>query len=345
MTGTEDIIPCRYWQPIGEGVVQCKLCPHGCRIKEGGHGICFVRRNVGGRLLLRSGHRVSSIAFDPVEKKPLYHFLPGTWTLSLGGIGCNFSCRFCQNAVISQPDSELLLDQSLTGEAVVRLARSRRAPSVSFTYNEPIVALEFVAEMAGACRAAGLKTIAVTNGYITEDARAEFFGLMDAANVDLKAFTDDFYRKFCGARLAPVMDTLVYLRRETGVWLEVTTLLIPGANDSDAEINSMTQWAVKELGADVPWHFSAFYPQYRMTDRPPTPPETLMRARDIALRNGLRYVYVGNVFSEDGHTTFCPSCGARLIERAGLRMLRKSLRDDGTCSQCKARCAGVFESA
>lgn len=345
MTETEDSIPCRYWQSLGEGAVQCRLCPHSCRIKEGGHGLCFVRRNVGGRLQLRSGHRVSSIAFDPVEKKPLYHFLPGTLTLSFGGIGCNFSCRFCQNAVISQPESELLLDQSLTGEAAVRLARSRRAPSVSFTYNEPIVALEFVAEIAGACRAAGLKTIAVTNGYVAGEARAEFFGLMDAANVDLKAFTDDFYRKYCGARLGPVMETLVYLRRETRVWLEVTTLLIPGANDSDAEINAMTQWAVKELGADVPWHFSAFYPQYRMTDRPPTPPETLERARQIARKNGLRHVYVGNVFSEDGHTTFCHSCGARLIERSGMRLARLSLGEGGRCPHCGAQCPGVFKAA
>ncbi len=340
-----DVIECRHWQPLGEGHVQCRVCPHKCRIPDGGRGICFVRRNVGGRLCLAFGHRVSSLALDPVEKKPLYHYLPGTATLSIGGTGCNLSCRFCQNAPISKPGRDPDLQEPLSAESLVRLAQKHRAPSVSFTYNEPIVALEYVVECARACRAAGLRTIAVTNGYICGEARDEFFDSVDAANVDLKAFTDDFYRQLCGARLAPVLDTLQYIRKRTRTWLEVTTLLIPGENDAPTEIEEMTRWAVGALGPDTPWHFSAFYPMYRMTDRPPTPPETLYRARDIAHRNGLRYVYVGNISDGEGHSTFCRSCGALLLERGRMSLRSCRLRRDGTCPSCGTRCPGVFTLA
>lgn len=291
---------------------------------------------------LTSGNRFSSVALDPVEKKPLYHFLPGSLTLSIGGIGCNLLCRFCQNAAIAKPEDESYLRESLTGDDMVELARRSGAPSVSFTYNEPIVALENVVAAAQTCHAKGLKTIAVTNGYVAGEAREEFFEVMDAANVDLKAFTDDFYRRLCGARLAPVLDTLRYIRARGRTWLEVTTLLIPGENDSVSEIEEMTRWAVGELGPDTPWHFSAFYPTFRLTHRPPTPPETLFRARDIAVRNGLRYVYVGNVPDGAGHSTACPSCGTLLLERGRMSLRENRLRDGGTCPHCGAQCAGVF---
>jgi len=339
---TSDFMECRHWQSLADGMVQCRICPHQCRLRDGGRGICFVRRNVGGRLLLTSGTRFSSVALDPVEKKPLYHYLPGTVTLSLGGIGCNLSCRFCQNAAIAKPEDDRHLRDSLSVGDVVRLARANGAPSVSFTYNEPIVAFEHVVDFAQGCRAAGLKTVAVTNGYIAGEARQEFFDVMDAANVDLKAFTDDFYRRLCGARLSPVLDTLRHIRARGRTWLEVTTLLIPGENDSIGEIEEMTRWAVAELGPDTPWHFSAYYPAFRLTDRPPTPPETLNRAREIALRNGLRFVYVGNVPDGAGHSTVCPSCGTLLLERGRMSLRKNRLRGDGTCPRCGTTCPGVF---
>jgi pyruvate formate lyase activating enzyme len=311
-------------------------------MKEGQHGICFVRRNEDGRLRLLSNGRISGLAVDPVEKKPLYHFLPDTPTLSIGGIGCNLSCGFCQNFQISKPSGESLLRETVRPEEIARAARSAGCPSVSFTYNEPVIALEFVVETARVCRAAGLRTIAVTNGYVSGDARSEFFASMDAANVDLKAFTDEFYRRHCGARLAPVLDTLIYLKRQTNVWLETTHLLIPGENDSPAEIDCLTRWVVTELGRDVPMHFSGFFPAFRMTERPPTPVETLSRARDIAVSNGMRHVYVGNRASPEEQTTYCASCRAALIERSGMGVLHSHMGPDGTCPFCQTVCPGVF---
>ncbi len=340
----KESVESRYWRAVDGGDVQCVLCPQFCRIAEGHHGICFVRRNIGGRLRSIAWNRVSGIAVDPIEKKPLYHFLPGTGTLSLGGIGCNFSCRFCQNFTISKPSDDARLGERITADEIPRLAHYHGCPSVSFTYNEPIVAFEFVTECARSCRAAGLKTVAVTNGYISDEARAEFFGVMDAANVDLKAFTEDFYRKLCGAKLAPVKETLIYLRRNTRVWLEVTTLLIPGANDSESEIDEMTRWAVAELGPDVPWHFSAFFPTYKMTDRPPTPPATLRRAREIALRNGLQYVYLGNVGGSEGQDTCCATCGRTLIRRRGFGLEGFGLSVSAGCPGCGAALPGIFEN-
>ena len=335
----------RHWMARADGAIRCQVCPQQCRIPEGGHGLCFVRRNEGGRLCLWSARRYSGMAVDPVEKKPLYHFLPGTRTLSLGGIGCNLRCSFCQNAAISRPDADVALGPVVAPEALAEAARAASCPSVSFTYNEPVIALESVVEAARACRAAGLRTIAVTNGYIEADARAEFFEAMDAANVDLKAFTDDFYRRWCGARLAPVLETLQYLRRRPATWLEITTLLIPGANDSAAELNDLTRWVANELGRDVPLHFSAFHPAYRRTDLPPTPAGTLFGARDIALRNGLAYVYVGNLPGASGQTTACAGCGRPLIARSGLGLRRMRLGPGGVCPDCRTVCPGVFGPA
>ena len=318
------------------------VCPHQCRLRDGQHGLCYVRRNKGGKLWLLSYGRVSGCAVDPVEKKPLYHFLPGTPTLSLGGIGCNLSCRFCQNWAISKPNDDQALTESIAPTELARVARVMQCPSVSFTYNEPVVALEFVADAARACREAGLRTIAVTNGYIVGDARAEFFAQMDAANVDLKSFKDEFYRKLCGARLAPVLETLQFIRHQTKVWLEITNLLIPGENDSPAEIEALSRWIVHELGGDVPVHFSAFFPAFRLTDHPVTPSSTLVRARDIAGHNGIRFVYLGNTNHTEGQTTRCASCGTALIERDRMKMLRNHLTKDGSCPRCGTICPGVF---
>jgi len=333
---------CRHWRDLGEGTVQCRVCPHECRLRDGQHGICFVRRNVGGRLRLLSYGRVSSLAIDPVEKKPLYHFLPDTPILSVGGIGCNLSCRFCQNWHISKPESDRFLREEVEPEEIARMARAAHCPSVAFTYNEPIVALEYVVAAARACRQAGIRTVAVTNGYVQGEAREEFFAHMDAANVDLKAFSDEFYRQLAGARLSAVLETLRYIKQHTTVWLEITNLIVPGENDAPEETEAMCRWIAETLGVDVPLHFSAFFPAYRMLDHPATDGETLLRAREIARRTGLRYVYVGNVEASEAQTTYCASCGAALIERTRLRVLQNRLAPGGACYRCGSRCAGVF---
>ncbi len=333
---------CRHVRFLDHGMVQCLVCPHQCLLKEGQRGICYVRQNVGGRLCLLSYGRLSAIAIDPIEKKPLYHFLPDTPTFSVGGIGCNLSCRFCQNWHISKPSDDRMLREIAAPEDIARAAVAANCPSVSFTYNEPVVALEFVVDTARACHQAGLRTIAVTNGYITDDARAEFFAHMDAANVDIKAFTDNFYRKLSGARLAPVLKTLQFLKRQSNVWFEITNLIIPGENDAPAEVDVMTRWIVAEIGCDVPLHFSAFFPAFRLTDHPPTNPEILRRARTIARKNGIRHVYIGNTEDAEGQTTRCASCGATLIERSWIRVVNMRILPNGACPDCGSLCPGVF---
>ena len=279
---------------------------------------------------------------DPIEKKPLNHFLPGTPILSLGTAGCNLACRFCQNWDISKSrEMDTLADEAMPEEiaaAAVRLG----CPSVAFTYNDPVIFLEYAVDIAKACHARGVRTVAVTAGYICAEPRRELFAHMDAANVDLKGFTDSFYRTICGAQLDNVLETLVYLKRETTVWFELTTLLIPGANDSDEEIDAMTKWVARELGPDVPHHFTAFHPDYKMRDVPPTPPETLSRARAIAMRNGLRFVYTGNVHDEAGGSTYCPRCGEMVLGRDWYRITRRMLTEDGRCASCGYPIPGRF---
>lgn len=321
--------------------VECGLCPHRCKLREGQRGICFARQCLNGQVTWSAYGQLSALALDPIEKKPLYHFLPGTQTLSTGTIGCNLACRFCQNATISKPTDERSLGETVLPEQLADLAVRADCPSVSFTYNEPIVSFEYTVDAARACRARGLKTIAVTAGYIEPEPRRTFFGALDAANIDLKAFTDSFYRRLCGIHLQPVLDTLLYVKNETKVWLELTTLLIPGENDSDEELDALTQWIAAKLGVDVPLHFSAFFPTHKLLDRPPTPAATLTRARAIGLRNGLRYVYTGNVRDLEGGSTRCAGCGASLIERDGYRLTALRLRQ-GACPDCGAPCAGRF---
>ena len=336
--------PARWWHRLEDGRLQCDLCPRDCRLHEGQRGACFVRARSGDAMVLTTYGRSSGFCLDPVEKKPLNHFYPGTSILSFGTAGCNLACKFCQNWDISKSrDMDRMMDEA-SPEAIARAARDAGARSVAFTYNDPVIFAEYAMDVAEACRAAGVASVAVTNGYMHAQPRREFYARMDAANVDLKAFTDEFYVKLTGSKLAPVLDTLAYLVHETKVWLEITTLLIPGHNDSDAELEAESRWIMRELGPDVPVHFTAFHPDFKMDDLPPTPASTLTRARKIAREQGLRYVYTGNVHDSEGGTTYCPGCGASLIERDWYRIDGYRLMADGLCPDCGTTVAGRFES-
>jgi pyruvate formate lyase activating enzyme len=338
-------VPTRYWTRLAEGEVRCDVCPRACRLSEGQRGLCFVRACEGGEIVLTSFGRSSGYCVDPIEKKPLAHFLPGTPVLSFGTAGCNLACRFCQNWDISKSREIDTLSDEAPPERIAVAARALGCRSVAFTYNDPVVFLEYAVATAEACRAAGVRSVAVTAGYVCEAPRRELFGAMDAANVDLKAFSERFYRKVCAGSLEPVLETLHWLRHETGVWLEVTTLLIPGENDSSEELEAASRWFADHLGPDVPWHFSAFHPDYRMLDAPPTPPAILFRAREIARAHGLRFVYTGNVRDPEGQSTRCPGCGELAIGRDGYEITAWNLGGDGRCRGCGAQLPGVFEGA
>jgi pyruvate formate lyase activating enzyme len=337
------LYPGRWWHRLDDGRIQCDLCPRDCKLHDGQRGACFVRQNLDGEMILTTYGRSSGFCIDPIEKKPLHHFYPGSSVLSFGTAGCNLACKFCQNWDISKSkDMDRLMDQAAPDE-IARAAEESGCKSVAFTYNDPVIFAEYAMDTADACHVRGIQTVAVTAGYIHAEPRREFYAKIDAANVDLKAFTDEFYFKLTGAHLAPVLDTLRYLKHETNTWLEITTLLIPGKNDSDAELQAMTQWIAQELGPDVPLHFSAFHPDYKMTDIPATPAQTLSRARAIALQAGLHYVYTGNVHDTDGGSTYCPSCRTPLIVRDWYRIEDYRLTPDGHCPDCQARIAGHFE--
>ena len=335
--------PGRWWHVLDDGRIQCDLCPRDCKLRDGQRGACFVRQRAGDGMVLTTYGRSSGFCIDPIEKKPLNHFYPGSSVFSFGTAGCNLACKFCQNWDISKSrDFDTLADQA-TPETIAGAAAELGCASVAFTYNDPVIFAEYAMDVADACHERGVQTVAVTAGYIGEVARREFFAKMDAANVDLKAFTEDFYYKLTGAHLQPVLDTLVYLKHETDCWFEITTLLIPGKNDSAAEIQAMSQWIVKELGRDVPLHFTAFHPDYKLDDLPPTPAATLQRSRRIALDAGIRYVYTGNVHDTEGGTTFCPGCGKGVIVRDWHRILAYDLTEEGHCEHCGAPVAGRFE--
>jgi len=338
--------PARWWHPLDDGRIQCDLCPRHCRLHDGQRAFCFVRAREGDKLVLTTYGKSTGFCVDPIEKKPLSHFLPGTPILSFGTAGCNLGCKFCQNWDISKSKEIERLSDVASPEGIARAARETGCRSVAFTYNDPVIWAEYAIDTAIACRLAGIKTVAVTAGYITEAARGELFGAMDAANVDLKAFTDAFYKKLCFAELAPVLDTLAWLHAETDVWLEVTTLLIPGQNDSDDEIDKLSAWFAEHLGPDVPLHFTAFHPDFKLTDIAATPAATLTRARAIARGHGLRYVYTGNVHDRDGGTTRCPGCGHAVIERDWHTIEAWDLEvanGTGRCPRCATIIAGVFE--
>jgi pyruvate formate lyase activating enzyme len=338
-----DTVPTKYWHLLENGRIQCDLCPRFCKLLEGQRGLCFVRARENDQLVLKTWGRSSGFCVDPIEKKPLNHFLPGTPVLSFGTAGCNLACKFCQNWDISKSrEVDTLADQA-TPEVIARAAQRLGCASVAFTYNDPVIFMEYAVDVAEACRAAGIQTVAVTAGEICPEPRAEFYRHMDAANVDLKAFTEHFYRKICGGSLGAVLDTLHYLKHETGVWFEITTLLIPGENDSEQEIDQMTRWIVDELGPDVPIHFTAFHPDWKMLDHPPTPASTLTRSRRIALANGIRYAYTGNVHDEAGGSTYCHGCGEKLIGRDWYVLTDWKLTPEGACAHCGTPCAGRFQ--
>jgi pyruvate formate lyase activating enzyme len=280
---------------------------------------------------------------DPIEKKPLNHFLPGTPVLSFGTAGCNLACKFCQNWDISKSRETDTLADAASPEELAEAAVRLECRSVAFTYNDPVIFHEYAVDVAQACHARGVKAVAVTAGYQCAEPRADFYRHMDAANVDLKGFTERFYHELCAGHLEPVLDTLRYLRHETRVWFEITTLLIPGRNDGDAELDALTQWIMRDLGPDVPLHFTAFHPDWKLLDVPPTPGATLTRARRIGLANGLRYVYTGNTHDVEGGTTSCGVCGAALIARDWYTILDWRLDADGRCPDCGAAVPGVFE--
>ncbi|GMR13352.1 MAG: AmmeMemoRadiSam system radical SAM enzyme [Gemmatimonadota bacterium] len=344
MTTSAPHHPTSHWHTLDDGRVQCDICPRACKLRDGQRGLCFVRARAGDEIVLTTYGRSSGYCIDPIEKKPLSHFLPGTPVLSFGTAGCNLACKFCQNWDISKSrEMDTLMDQA-SPEAIAEAAVTLGCRSVAFTYNDPTVFHEYAIDVAQACREKGIHSVAVTAGYVCPEPRAEFYRHMDAANVDLKAFSERFYHEVCAAHLEPVLDTLVYLKHETDVWFELTTLMIPGENDSDQEIEAMTEWVVASLGPDVPMHFTAFHPDWKMMDKPPTPPATLARAREIALRNGVRYAYTGNVHDEAGGSTYCHACGEMLIGRDWYVLTAWNLTEDGACRFCGAGCPGVLEA-
>lgn len=334
--------PGRWWHALPDGRIQCDLCPRDCKLHEGQRGACFVRQMADGQMRLTTYGRSSGFCIDPIEKKPLNHFLPGSSVLSFGTAGCNLTCKFCQNWDISKSREMDKLMDAASPQAIAEAAVRHGADSVAYTYNDPVIFAEYAIDTAMACRERSVRNVAVTAGYIHPEPAKEFFAVMDAANVDLKAFTDEFYHKLCVARLQPVLDILAYIHHQTDCWLEVTTLLIPGHNDSTQEINELATWFVRELGPEVPLHFTAFHPDWKMPDIPPTPPETLKRARRIALEAGLHNVYTGNVHDAEGGTTFCPKCHAALIVRDWYDIVRYDLTPEGSCPHCQTRIAGRF---
>lgn len=336
--------PTRYWHALEDGRLQCDLCPRFCRLREGQRGLCYVRGREKDEIVLYSYGRSSGFCIDPIEKKPLNHFFPGSSVLSFGTAGCNLACKFCQNWDMSKSrEMDTLADQAMPQE-IAETARQLECQSIAFTYNDPIIFLEYAVDTAQACRESGVKSVAVSAGYVTEKPREQFFNNIDATNIDLKGFSDDFYYKLCGGHLANVLETLEFVHHETNTWLEITTLLIPGKNDSDTELEAMTQWIMDNLGPDVPLHFTAFHPDWKMRDIPRTPQATLSRARRIALNNGLRYVYTGNVHDTDGGSTYCPQCNSLLIERDWYELGHWGLNENGACANCNTSIAGEFAS-
>ncbi len=319
----------KWWEPLKNNKVLCTLCPRFCKIGDGQNGFCFIRRNKGGKLYQTGYGTSTGFAIDPIEKKPLNHFLPGSPVLSFGTAGCNLGCRFCQNWNISKArlDEVRSLD-NLTADQVVQLAIEKKCPSIAYTYNDPTIWGEWVMDIARIAREVGIKNVMVTAGYITPEAREEIYPLIDAANVDLKAFTETFYHKITFSHIAEVLDTISWLVNETDVWTEITNLIIPGHNDSMNEINEMVDWILKNVGDEVPTHFTAFHPDFKMMDTPPTPPETLTKARNLALEKGLKFVYVGNVHDMNGQTTYCPNCNKSLIVRNWQAIVKLGINGD-----------------
>ncbi len=339
------VVSTKYWHQLEDKRLQCDLCPRYCKLRDGQRGLCFVRERQDDEIVLTTYGRSSGFCIDPIEKKPLNHFLPGTPVLSFGTAGCNLACKFCQNWDISKSREMQTLADAASPELLARAASQLKCRSIAYTYNDPVIFHEYAIDVAQAAREQGVSSVAVTAGYICPEPRKEFFDHMDAANIDLKAFTERFYHKICGGHLANVLDTLLYLNNETTVWFELTTLLIPGENDSAAEIESMSRWIMDNLGPDIPIHFTAFHPDYKMNEIPATSQHTLAEARNIAKQNGIKFVYTGNVHDSEGGSTWCPSCGSVLIERDWYKLGAWRLDAQGCCRSCGEWIPGVFEAA
>ncbi len=339
---SDNTVTTKYWHSLDDGRVQCDLCPRFCKLHEGQRGLCFVRQNVNNQIVMTSYGRSSGFCIDPIEKKPLNHFFPGTAVLSFGTAGCNLACKFCQNWDISKSREMDALMSQASPTAIADAAAANGCLSVAYTYNDPVIFHEYAIDTALACRERGIKSVAVSAGYVCPKPREEFYAVMDAANIDLKSFSEDFYHKITGSHLEPVLETLKYIKHETSVWLELTTLLIPGENDSHAELEAMTQWVVENLGPDVPMHFTAFHPDWKMRDTPSTPVSTLLMARDIAQKNGVHYAYVGNVHHKAAESTYCHQCGHLLIGRDWYTLSEWGLDEKGCCENCGTPCAGRF---
>ena len=340
----DTVVSTQYWHVIEDGRLQCDVCPRHCRLKAGQRGLCYVRQRQDDEIKLVSYGRSSGFCVDPIEKKPLNHYYPGSAVLSFGTAGCNLACKFCQNWDMSKSrEMDTLADRAAPAK-LAKVAEELSCRSIAFTYNDPIIFLEYAVDVAAACREQGIKSVAVTAGYVDPEPRVEFFQAVDATNVDLKAFSERFYHKVCGGHLAPVLETLEYIKHETDTWLEITTLLIPGENDSEQELHQMTSWVVDKLGPDVPMHFTAFHPDWKMRDIEPTPASTLTRARRIALDNGIHYAYTGNVHDSTGSSTWCHECGELLIERDWYQLGRWKLLENASCANCGTRLPGHFEA-
>ena len=338
------VVPTRYWHDLGDGRIQCDLCPRACKVREGQQGLCYVRACEDQQIVLTTYGRSSGFCVDPIEKKPLKHFLPGTPVLSFGTAGCNLACKFCQNWDMSKSREMDTLSQSATPAMLAQTAKELGCRSLAYTYNDPIIFHEYAIDVARACREVGVRSVAVTAGYVCPEPRVEFFAEMDATNIDLKAFTEKFYHEICGAHLQEVLETISYVYHETDVWLELTTLLIPGKNDSEGEVRELCEWVMENLGPDVPLHFTAFHPDWKMRDVPNTPAHTLTRSRRIAKETGVRYAYTGNVHDPAGNSTYCHNCDALLIERDWYEMGEWNLDAEGNCPHCNTPLAGVFEA-
>ena len=339
----DDVVKTRHWHKLENGKIQCDVCPRLCKLRNGQRGLCFVRACVDDQIVLTTWGRSSGFIIDPIEKKPLNHFYPGSSVLSFGTAGCNLACKFCQNWDISKSREMDTLASLATPEMLAKAAYDADCKSIAYTYNDPVIFHEYAIDIAIACKEYGVKSVAVSAGYMCEEPRREFYQYIDAANIDLKGFTDKFYWKVCGGHLQAVLETLEYLKHETNVWFEITTLLIPGQNDSEKELHEQCEWIVEHLGKDVPIHFTAFHPDYKMLDIPQTPASILTRARDIALSKGIYYVYVGNVHDVAADSTYCHQCGELLIQRDWYELGLWKMAPGGTCSKCGTACAGVFE--
>ncbi|GMR25695.1 MAG: AmmeMemoRadiSam system radical SAM enzyme [Ignavibacteria bacterium] len=342
LTDKIEMVEAKWWEPADNEKILCTLCPRYCKIGDGQPGFCYIRQNHNGKLYTLGYARPTGFAIDPIEKKPLNHFLPGTTVLSFGTAGCNLGCKFCQNWSMSKAKIDELNSLNVTPQEVVALAIKKGTPSIAYTYNDPTIFGEYVIDISMLAREAEIKSVMVTAGYIDKEARKDVYKYIDAANVDLKGFTEKFYWKTTSSHLEDVLETLVWLKNETDVWFEITTLLIPDENDSEQEIKSECDWILNNLGDTVPLHFTAFHPDFRMMDKENTPERTLTKAREIALSMGIKYCYVGNVHNFKGQTTFCPNCEETLIRRDWHTVISDSLIA-GRCNNCDYAIHGVFK--